>query len=46
MHINDLNGQRIEVTDLDAAIEQASMFTHMKHADSGFSKLDDELNLY
>lgn len=46
MHINDINGQRIEVTDLIEAIKQASMFTNMKHVDASFGKLDDELNFY
>ena len=46
MHINDMNGQRIEVTNLEEAISQASMFTDMKHEDASFSKLDDQLKIY
>lgn len=46
MYINDMKGRRIEVTDLEKAISQASLFRGMKHEDARFSKLDDELNTY
>lgn len=46
MYINDINGERIEVTDLEKAISQASMFSSMKHEDAKFNKRDNELRIY
>ena len=46
MYINDMKGRKIEVTDLEKAISQASMFSDMKHEGARFRKLDDELNAY
>lgn len=46
MHINDINGKRIEVTNLSEAIKQAAMFAHMQHADKCFKKMDKDLKIY
>ena len=44
--IIDLNGKRIEITDIDKAIAQADNFRHMTHTDPQYKELDKELNTY
>jgi hypothetical protein len=46
MHVKDLDGKRVEVTDLHKALEQASMFKQFRHDDTSFKELDDRLNAY
>lgn len=46
MHIYDLNGKRIEVTDLSKAIEQAKAFTGFQHEDENYQQLDNTLFEY
>ena len=46
MHITDLNGCKIEVTDLDKAIEVTTRYRQYEHLNDGFSKQDKQLNRY
>lgn len=46
MSVTDINGKKIEVTNLDKAIEQATMFSSMKHEDINFRNTDKVLNTY
>ena len=46
MSIVDINGERIDVTNLDEAIKQAVMFSNLKHDDKRFEKTDKFLNNY
>ena len=46
MHITDINGQSIMVTDLATAIKQASLFKQYRHKDPGSGKRDHELKIY
>ncbi len=42
MYIADINGKRIEVTNLPDAIKQAAMFSEMQHEDEAFEKMDED----
>jgi hypothetical protein len=46
MHVFDLDGKQVTVTDLEKAIEQASEFKQFRHEDASFKELDDRLNAY
>lgn len=46
MHIIDINGKRIEITDLAVAIKQATMFADMQHEDETFKGIDESLKIY
>lgn len=46
MIIVDMNGERIDVTNLDEAIKQAAMFSSLKHDDKTFENTDKSLNNY
>jgi hypothetical protein len=46
MHIVDMEGQVIHVTDLDAAIRQADIFRQYRHTDEKYHKLDNTLAAY
>jgi hypothetical protein len=46
MSIVDINGEKIEVTNLDEAIKQAAMFSTLKHDDKTFENTDKALNNY
>jgi len=46
MYIVDKNGAKIEVTDLEGAIQQVSAFKDMFHEDPAFEKLDATLKDY
>lgn len=42
----DLNGHKITVTDLDKAIEQASLMKCYWHEDTNFAQMDNRLSAY
>lgn len=44
--IIDLNGKRIEITDLDKAIEEADTFQHFAHVNPEFKELDAKRQAY
>lgn len=46
MHVVDIEGKLISVTNLDQAISQCDNFRNIKHKSKCFSKLDEELNIY
>ena len=46
MHITDLNGNQIEVTDLDKAIKIAKEYKGYHHACKGFGALDKRQKAY
>lgn len=46
MHIKDLNGCKIEVTDIDKAIEVTTRYRQYEHLNDGFSQVDKQLNRY
>ena len=46
MKIKDLNGNSIEVTDLNEAIRISKQFTKYKHKNKGFSDFDKSQNAY
>ena len=46
MTITDIEGLVIEVTNLNDAIEQATMFANMKHVDKAYKKTDKHLKAY
>ena len=46
MTITDIEGEVIEVTNLHDAIEQATLFTNIKHTDKAFAKTDKYLKSY
>lgn len=46
MHVTDLNGCPIEVTDLKEAIRIAKRYTKYKHEDKSFSDFDKRQNAY
>ncbi len=46
MYLTDLNGKQIEITDLEAAIEQADDYRHWHHTDVAYAELDRRLQAY
>lgn len=46
MKIKDLNGNSIEVTDINEAIRISKQFTKYKHKDKSFSDFDKRQNAY
>ena len=46
MHIIDLYGKQIQVTDLTKAIAQTESFVGNRHSDSSHEVLDKNLNAY
>lgn len=46
MRIKDLNGNSIEVTDINEAIQISEQFTKYKHKDKSFSDFDKRQNAY
>ena len=46
MTIRDIEGTVIEITNLNEAIEQATMFVNFEHADKKFQKTDKYLKAY
>lgn len=46
MNIKDLNGQPIEVTDLDLAIMQADNYRHYRRSAEEFAEADKRLQNY
>lgn len=46
MTITDNEGKIIEVTNLNDAIDQATMFANMHHVDKPFGKTDEYLKSY
>lgn len=46
MHIIDINGKTIEVTDLEAALIQATLLTTYFHEDKVFSDFDETQKAY
>lgn len=46
MHITDLHGCKIEVTDLKEAIKIAKRYTKYKHEDKSLSDFDKRQNAY
>lgn len=46
MKITDLEGNTLEVIDLEKAIQQAKLFKDFRHADKSYKKLDETLCCY
>ncbi|HEX5152797.1 MAG TPA: hypothetical protein VFW07_15205 [Parafilimonas sp.] len=46
MTITDIEGKVIEVTNLNEAIQQATMFANFEHVDKAFQKSDKYLRAY
>lgn len=46
MQITDLNGCRIEVTDLKEAIKMAGQYKQYRHEDKSFSEFDNRQKEY
>ena len=46
MTITDIEGKVIEVTSLNDAIKQATIFANMEHIDKAFEKTDKYLKAY
>lgn len=46
MNVTDLNGNNIEVTDLDEAIQIAEDYKDYRHANKGFEKFDNRQGVY
>lgn len=46
MNITDMNGQAVEVTDLESALSHAKAFVNMQHTDEQYQKLDERLKAY
>lgn len=46
MKITDLEGNTMEVTDLEKAIRQAELFKDLQYTDNQFKKLDETLQRY
>lgn len=46
MFITDNKNKRIEVTDLDASLQQVEVFVNLTHEDPSFITLDAELKAY
>lgn len=46
LYVQDLNGQQIEVTDLDQAIKQTSWFKEYSHKDKSFEEFDRKQKTY
>lgn len=46
MHITDLHGCQIEVTDLDDAIRITADYKEYRHTDSSFSEFDKRQKAY
>lgn len=46
MHITDLNGCRIKVTDLDKALRITAQYKNYRHENKIFAMLDKKLNAY
>jgi hypothetical protein len=46
MKITDLNGCKIEVTNIDKAIKQAAEYKGYKHSNKSFSDFDKRKNAY
>jgi len=46
MTITDIEGTVIEVTNLNEAIKQATMFANFEHVDKAFQKADKYLSAY
>jgi signal transduction histidine kinase len=46
MHIYDLDGKRVTITDLPEAIRQAGEFKEFRHEDPSFSEMDKKLQAY
>lgn len=46
MHVFDLDGKRVDVTDLKQAIDQANLFKAFTHVDPEFAELDKRSQAY
>lgn len=46
MKVTDLNGCKIEVTDLDEAIRKTAKYKEYRHEDKSFSDFDNRQNAY
>ena len=46
MYVRDLNGQQIEVTNLDQAIKQTGLFKEYSHEGESFSEFDKKQKAY
>ena len=46
MKVTDLNGCKIEVTDLDEAIRKTAKYKGYRHKDKSFSDFDKRQNAY
>lgn len=46
MKITDIDGNILQVTDLDKAIQQAEVFKDFRHTDELYERLDETLRKY